>query len=738
MFRSKSVFRKYLTSYCIAISLPLLLGVTLYFTLYSTVRNTVEKQYENLLFQAQYTVNQYFEEIDNVTRQILLHPQIERLFSVQRDNFSIYEGHSILSVYSFSNPLVKNIILYNQHNDTLSDFNTSFTLSDFYNNTIKIGDYSYEQFRNEILKSNNYKKLYPCQKVKYFDETNNDILYISNYPLGNPKNANGNIITVIPAERIFQKFSFIIENGGHFYMLDKNNSAILCSENSPKLSFVDNEISLETSEEFILHKVTANNGITYVAALPINAISSQMRSITYCMVIVLFGTLLVLLWLIYFLAKRNSTPIQEILQSFNTDTDEQTDNVSKEANELDLISKNISQLMETNKLNRTELEQNLPFLVSVFAQNLLYGNLLSNEDIVNQANKLGISLGKEYIAIIISIPSSNAGLDIISAIKALIKKSLSESTTLLYTDLSELDTGLILISNDEDGDALISTERIINEVGTEIYNHLSIRIRVAIGSSCSEPNDIFHSYYTAKDSLIHGIQTIHQNVEWFIERETNTQSYYYPMDIEHRIVTAILNKRLDLAIDSVTLIKKENINNRLLNVDQTLQLFRNMKGTIYKCLNETALLPNQKQELENNLLVLDSIYDLENGFARFTELLEQIDTLNQSDNSDCVSSDVFQYMSENFANPLLDRTMFANHFNITSEYASSFFKNNTGYSFSEYLEKIRIGEACKLLAEKSLTINEIAEAVGYNSALSFRRAFKRLLGVSPSDYVKKL
>ena len=64
MFRSKSVFRKYLTSYCIAISLPLLLGVTLYFTLYSTVRNTVEKQYENLLFQAQYTVNQYFEEIE--------------------------------------------------------------------------------------------------------------------------------------------------------------------------------------------------------------------------------------------------------------------------------------------------------------------------------------------------------------------------------------------------------------------------------------------------------------------------------------------------------------------------------------------------------------------------------------------------------------------------------------------------------------------------------------------------
>ena len=348
-----------------------------------------------------------------------------------------------------------------------------------------------------------------------------------------------------------------------------------------------------------------------------------------------------------------------------------------------------------------------------------------------------IALGQEYIAIIISIPPSNTNLDTITAIKVLIKQSLGQSTALLSTDLSELDTGVIVISNGS-SDTFTDVERIITEIGSEIYNHLSIRIRVAIGSSCSEPKDIFHSYYTAKDNLIHGIQTIHQNVEWFVERKTNAQSYYYPMDIEHRIVTAILNKRLDLAIDSVSLLKKENICNRLLNVDQTLQLFRNIKGTVYKCLNESALLPTQKQELENNLLALDSIYDLESGFALFTELLEQIDALNRSDNTETISSDIFQYMADNFTNPLLDRTMFANYFNVTSEYASSFFKNNTGYSFSEYLEKIRIGEACKLLAEKNLTINEIAEAVGYNSALSFRRAFKRLLGVSPSDYVNKL
>ena len=126
LFHNKSVFKNYLVSYCIAISIPVLLGIILYSSLYSTIRNTVEEQYENSFLQAQHTIDQHFEEIDNVTKQILLHPQIVGHFALQRDNFSVYEGHTILSVYSFSNPLVKNIMLYNQHNDILSDFNTTF------------------------------------------------------------------------------------------------------------------------------------------------------------------------------------------------------------------------------------------------------------------------------------------------------------------------------------------------------------------------------------------------------------------------------------------------------------------------------------------------------------------------------------------------------------------------------------------------------------------------------------
>lgn len=52
------------------------------------------------------------------------------------------------------------------------------------------------------------------------------------------------------------------------------------------------------------------------------------------------------------------------------------------------------------------------------------------------------------------------------------------------------------------------------------------------------------------------------------------------------------------------------------------------------------------------------------------------------------------------------------------------------------LEKIRLDNAYTFLKNHNLNITEIAEMVGYNSAQSFRRAFKRLFGVSPTDVRK--
>ena len=58
-----------------------------------------------------------------------------------------------------------------------------------------------------------------------------------------------------------------------------------------------------------------------------------------------------------------------------------------------------------------------------------------------------------------------------------------------------------------------------------------------------------------------------------------------------------------------------------------------------------------------------------------------------------------------------------------------------GVSFSSYLEMKRLRYAQEFLKSRR-PVGEVAQAVGYSSDYSFRRAFKRVVGVAPSDYQK--
>jgi YesN/AraC family two-component response regulator len=62
------------------------------------------------------------------------------------------------------------------------------------------------------------------------------------------------------------------------------------------------------------------------------------------------------------------------------------------------------------------------------------------------------------------------------------------------------------------------------------------------------------------------------------------------------------------------------------------------------------------------------------------------------------------------------------------------FKDYTGGNFIDYLMEIRICKSKELLAETNGKIRDIAEAVGYANVNSFTRIFKKMTGLTPSEY----
>ncbi|MEC0270116.1 helix-turn-helix transcriptional regulator, partial [Paenibacillus anseongense] len=57
--------------------------------------------------------------------------------------------------------------------------------------------------------------------------------------------------------------------------------------------------------------------------------------------------------------------------------------------------------------------------------------------------------------------------------------------------------------------------------------------------------------------------------------------------------------------------------------------------------------------------------------------------------------------------------------------------------FIDYLVRIRLEEAQRLLLMTDLPVQTIAERVGYVHVISFHRAFKNALGIPPGDFRKK-
>ena len=100
-------------------------------------------------------------------------------------------------------------------------------------------------------------------------------------------------------------------------------------------------------------------------------------------------------------------------------------------------------------------------------------------------------------------------------------------------------------------------------------------------------------------------------------------------------------------------------------------------------------------------------------------------------------SDVYQYVKENYKKEIsLDEV--AHIANLTPTSFCRMFKSKTKKNFIEYLNEIRISNACKLLIETDMSVSEIAYECGYKTVSNFNKLFKKNTANTPKEYQNKI
>ena len=93
-----------------------------------------------------------------------------------------------------------------------------------------------------------------------------------------------------------------------------------------------------------------------------------------------------------------------------------------------------------------------------------------------------------------------------------------------------------------------------------------------------------------------------------------------------------------------------------------------------------------------------------------------------------------QYIQQHYAEQSLGAKAISEHFKISSSYLSRIFKADMGIGVVEYIHRIRIDAAKKLLCSATSNLDEIAIQVGFSNRWVLIRTFKKLEGTTPGIY----
>jgi len=92
------------------------------------------------------------------------------------------------------------------------------------------------------------------------------------------------------------------------------------------------------------------------------------------------------------------------------------------------------------------------------------------------------------------------------------------------------------------------------------------------------------------------------------------------------------------------------------------------------------------------------------------------------------------YIGEHYDNPNITVAEIAQSIGISEGHLSHTFRKETDYTLLNYLTRYRIHKAMELLRDCRVKVYEVAQQVGYKDITYFSATFKKVVGISPSEY----
>jgi two-component system response regulator YesN len=136
-------------------------------------------------------------------------------------------------------------------------------------------------------------------------------------------------------------------------------------------------------------------------------------------------------------------------------------------------------------------------------------------------------------------------------------------------------------------------------------------------------------------------------------------------------------------------------------------------------------------EMFINCKYLRQLYNIWTNIIR--EKLEESKSFGILSNCSLLTKNIISFIDSNYSHEIT-LNLLSKHFNVSPNYISRLFKEETGEALFSYIYEVRVEKAKKLLKEIDLKIYEVSDKVGFKSPVHFNIVFNKYTGITPKQY----
>lgn len=279
-------------------------------------------------------------------------------------------------------------------------------------------------------------------------------------------------------------------------------------------------------------------------------------------------------------------------------------------------------------------------------------------------------------------------------------------------------------------------------LGADIIQQIKVntKLQCSIGFSLnvSGINQLSHAYSSATKALYQrfylGSEAVLIDQGGHQEAELQQAEVKYPKKLENDILEAIrtLNEKVMLALlnDFQAYIEKQALSKVTAEgiiVRLTVVIYRQFEQL--NLLLEWSL-EGLLQELQSQGTLVEMIQVLKTNFSKW---INEGLTNHNKENVETVIAKAQDYIHNNYHKDLSMEEV-AELIDLSISHFCMLFKQVSGYTFLEYLTKIRMDKAKYILKNSNVKVYQVAPLVGYQDPRYFTQVFKKITGMTPSEF----